>query len=818
MKIHQTQNVPKTVLKKYFRLMREANEKKQDLMFLHDEVFNIKGSSSFRAWQLYNAILARLGKERKQLPDLHRHNYFEHITGDIYTEIERYTLMIRRMEKEILLLQSIVKSIENSIYYRALRKVLTATKNTKKNIAQLPMRAIKTVFPYRLRRELRHIVELLFPFWSEGIPASIQKEWDVWSEKRNPKSCDIFIFGITSYGYRTQRPQHLAMQLAKRGHRVFYIENDFISVPDSEWPFAPIQVKKQENNLYLVKFSCAKNLFIYSDKPTKKEIEILLRSLRRLVYTARVVNPVAKIDHPFWGYLREKIGMRLIYDCMDDHAGFHENSFELSKVEEEIIRHSSVVLVSSEFLKKNMLKKHANSIVMLPNAGEYDHFRKEKIESLRTPEDIAGIKKPIIGYYGAIADWLDVELVEKASKAYPEYSFVFIGRVMNKELEELAKQSKNIHLLGEKPYEVLPAYLKAFSVCTIPFLLTDLIKATHPVKFFEYAASGKPIVTTALPELLLYSSVCSLARSHKEYLAFLKAALSENQEREKDRMLLAEKNTWEMRGRVLEELIQDLLFPSVSIILLSYNHADMTIRCLESIRLRSFYPSLEIIVVDNASEKKERIKIEAYCKKLNLHFVPNKKNEGFARGNNIGMNIAQGKYFILLNNDTVVTSGWVERLVFHSLQGNVGLVGPVTNNTGNEMLIALPYNKDSLSGMEEEALWYTASHWGMENEWKVLAAFCWLLPRHVCKKIGGLDEHYGQALFEDDDYCVRVKRQGYRLIGADDVFIHHEGSKSLDEIRKAEYTRLFERNKAYFEQKWNTIWIPHHLRNEKRVI
>ncbi|HKY74392.1 MAG TPA: glycosyltransferase [Patescibacteria group bacterium] len=818
MKIHPANSVPKTVLRTYFKLMREVHEKKQDLMLLYAEVLDIKKSSSFYVWQLYNTLMEYFGKERNQLPDLRRHDYVEFVTGDIYSEIERYKRLNLRMNKEITLLQAVKNGIEHSLYYKVLRKLLAITSRSKKTVTQFPITVIKALFPYHLRRGVRRSIEMLLPFLSDGIAVEILREWDDWSQTRSPKVCDVFIFGITAYGYRTQRPQHLALQLVKRGHRVFYIENEFISVPGSDWPFAPIQVKKQENNLYIVKLSCARNLFIYSDKPTEAEVEILFRSLRRLIHKANIVNPVAKIDHPFWGYLMEKMGMRVIYDCMDEHAGFQDNDVELFRIEEKIVCQSSAVLVSSDYLKRSVEKKKAHAIVMLPNAGEYEHFRKDRIESLTVPEDIAAITKPIIGYYGAIADWLDVELVEKASKTFPKYSFVFIGRVMNKELEELAKRSKNIYLLGEKPYEILPAYLKAFTVCTIPFLLSDLIKATHPVKFFEYAASGKPIVTTALPELVPYKTVCSLARSHKEYLFYLKKAAYEHNELAKNRMRVAEKNTWEMRGQVLEELIQKLMFPPVSIIVLSYNHADMTIRCLDSIRLRSFYPSKELIIVDNASEKNEREKIETYCKKYDLHFVPNKKNEGFAKGNNIGMKVARGTHFILLNNDTVVTPGWIERLVFHSQKDNAGLVGPVTNNTGNEMLIALPYNKNTLIGMEEAALWYTASHWGMENEWKVLAAFCWLLPKHVYKKVGGLDEQYGQALFEDDDYCVRVKRQGYRLIGAEDVFIHHEGSKSLDEIRKAEYTRLFERNKAYFEQKWNTIWIPHHLRNEKRVL
>ncbi len=794
--------------------MREVQEKKQDLMCLHAEVSDIKKSSSFRLWQLYNSVMKYFGKKKKQLPDLHRSSYVDLFTEDIYSEIRRYVSMLQRIHKEIAIMQLVKKEIVDSLYYKTLRSFLSGCKRITKMIKDLPSVIIKSIFPYSMRRKIKHIFFLCFPFLSGEIPAFVHKEWGDWMDRRKNDSCDVIIFGITAFGFRTQRPQHLAYQLAKKGHRVFYIENEFSPVAESDWPFAPIHVKKQAENVYLVKLSCARNLFIYSDKPTRAEVEILIRSLRRLIYAANIINPIAKIDHPFWGYIAHKLGMRVIYDCMDEHSGFQDNCDEIASIEDKIVRSASAVLVSSAYLKKVVKKKRKDRVVMLPNAGEFEHFHRDRLESLYIPEDIASIQKPIIGYYGAIADWLDVDLIAKASKKYSEYSFVFIGRVMCKALEELASKSENIYLLGEKPYEVLPAYLKMFDVCTIPFLLTDLIKATHPVKFFEYAASGKPIVTTALPELEPYKSVCLLARSHKEYLSFIQKALVENKKMTHKRMQVAQKNTWDMRGLVLEKLIRELMFPRVSIIVLSYNNASMTIQCLESIRQRSFYPSLEYIVVDNASESSEFKKIQAYCKKWNISFVPNSTNEGFARGNNIGMKMAKGDFIILLNNDTVVTPGWIERMVFHSLPMHVGIVGPVTNSVGNEMLIALSYNSETLDGMESEARYYTATHWGVENEWKMLAAFCWLLPKRVYKKIGGLDEKYGRALFEDDDYCLRVKQCGFKLIGADDVFIHHYGSKSLHSVQKREYARLFERNKAYFEHKWNTVWVPHHLRKE----
>lgn len=820
MKKATSPKVDSATFNRYFRLLREAQEKKQDLMLLYSEVRDIKKTSSFRAWQAYNKVLATLGKERKQLPNVHRPVYTEIISEDIKSEIKRYTRMLRRMNEELLLLQEVKRGIENSVYYRSLRKIMYLSRKAKKTVLNIPTHTVKRIFPYALRRRLKHQVLTVMPFVADGVSAAIQKEWDDWINTRKSDSCDIFIFGITAFGYRTQRPQHLARQLANKGHRVFYIENEFIPRSSHNWAFAPIVAKKQENNIFLIKLSCPRNLFIYSDKPDHEDLKVMFKSFKRLLYCVRAINPLAKIDHPFWGYMLDKIAMKVVYDCMDEHTGFKDNSDALSEVESKLIENASLVLASSSYLKKNLEKRKAKEIVMLPNAGEFEHFSRKVSES-KMPEDIQNIVelgKPIVGYYGAIADWMDITLVEKAAKAFPNYSFVFIGRVMHPTIEALAKKLNNIFLLGEKLYETLPQYLQAFDVCTIPFMLTELIKATHPVKFFEYAATGKPIVTTALPELSRYKKQCYFASSHAEYLAALKKAVGEKDGQVKARIQIAKANTWDMRGQLLETEIKKLMFPKVSVIILSYNHAEMTIACLNSLLKRSFYPNLEIIVIDNASERAEQQKIKTYCLKYKLAFIANKTNEGFAKGNNQGLKKAKGTYLVLLNNDTVVTPGWAERLVFHSLGEDVGLVGPITNSVGNEMLVPLPYDKTTLEGMEYEALSYTTSHWGMQHEWKMLAAFCWLIPKHVYKRVGGLDENYGQALFEDDDYCAQLKRLGYRLIGTDDVFIHHYGSQSLDEIKRVEYAKLFERNKAYFEQKWDTVWIPHHLRGEKRAM
>ena len=422
------------------------------------------------------------------------------------------------------------------------------------------------------------------------------------------------------------------------------------------------------------------------------------------------------------------------------------------------------------------------------------------------------IKKPIIGYYGAIAEWFDVNLVKKLSEEFRTSSIVLIGRVNNSEVEELATRSSNIYLLGEKNYEDLPEYLQEFDVCIIPFIINDLIKATSPVKAFEYMASGKPIVTTNIPELKPYNNEVYLSRSHKDFIANIKKALNENSDSKiKTRQWVAKRNTWEERGGILEKNIKDILFPKVSVIILTYNNPLITRDCIESLYRRSFYPNFETIIVDNASDNPTLKELTQLNYKYKFKLIKNKENLGFAEGNNIGMKNANGKYLILLNNDTKVTPGWISRLLYHISKDNVGFVGPVTNNIGNEAKVYFKYNILDNKDLEKAAMEYTSSHWGSVLKLSRIAAFCWIMKKSLYNEVGEFDKRFGKALFEDDDYCYRVTQEGYEILCAEDVFIHHWGGIT-SKWQSSEYNKLLEENRNKFEDKWKIKWTPHKFR------
>lgn len=662
------------------------------------------------------------------------------------------------------------------------------------------------------KKVMSYVRKFLFPA-TQDIPLEVLQEWEAYPNTRSNTSLDIIEFSMISWNFRFQRPQHLALQLAKKGHRIFYIEHEFISYLHPNRKIAPIQVKKMATNVYKIIISASRELFIYKDKTSKNDKKIIMASLKNLFDQAKIINPIAKIDHPFWSQILDELSMPIIYDCMDNHQGFHETNQKNSQQEIKLFQSANITLVSSKYLSKKANKFNAKNIVLLPNACDYKHFsKKQQIY----PLDIKNLPKPIIGYYGAIGEWFDTKILEDIAKKNSSLSIVLIGQVLNKEVKILSQKYPNIHLLGEKPYSILPDYLHYFDVAMIPFKLNELIKATHPVKMFEYFAAKKPVVSTEIPEILEYSNIINFANQKNFSIQINKFLQGRNTSILEKELVIAKENQWQNRGDLLNKNIFEKLFPKVSVVILTYNGTKMSKDTIDSVLKRSFYPNLETIVVDNASEKETVLMLKKYKKNPNLKIILNRINFGFAKGNNIGTRLATGEYIILLNNDVLVTPGWVSRLIYHASKNNVGLVGPVTNSIGNEAKINISYDPENMIELENEATKYTNKHWGETQELNNLAAFCWICPKSVYNKIGELDERFGRGMFEDDDYCYRVKKAGYKIICADDVFIHHFGGASFKKIVSQEYLNLFESNKKKFEDKWNTKWIPHQYREELR--
>jgi GT2 family glycosyltransferase len=247
----------------------------------------------------------------------------------------------------------------------------------------------------------------------------------------------------------------------------------------------------------------------------------------------------------------------------------------------------------------------------------------------------------------------------------------------------------------------------------------------------------------------------------------------------------------------------------IDIIIVSYNGLKYLRECVASILAFTTCPDYRILIVDNASEPSVRNYLrDLAAVEKRIHIIFNASNLGFAAANNLGFRFsAERDFIVLLNNDTVVSPGWLCRLVEHAQQPGAGLVGPVTNWTGNEAKIPVPYH--SVSDMPDFAEAFARAHAGQVFDIPMLAMYCIAMRRTVVEQVGLLDERFGIGLFEDEDYARRVRQVGLRILCAQDVFVHHYGMSSFGRLPSAQYYQLFEHNRQLFEAKWGESWSPH---------
>lgn len=250
--------------------------------------------------------------------------------------------------------------------------------------------------------------------------------------------------------------------------------------------------------------------------------------------------------------------------------------------------------------------------------------------------------------------------------------------------------------------------------------------------------------------------------------------------------------------------------PRVSILVVTYGNLALTRLCLASLQRAAGAISFEVVVVDNASvdETAPWLREMAAAKLLPLTVELNRENRGFAGANNQAAARARGEVLVFLNNDCVVVPGWLEALVGHlERDTSLGLVGPVTNSGGNAEAQLGTHYRD-LDGMRRFAEEYTRAHAGEECDVTMLPLFCAAMARDRFLALGGLDERYGLGLFEDDDLAMAVRRRGWRVALAHDVFVHHYGGAAFGRMEPRRYLRLWWQNRRAYERKWATSWQP----------
>ncbi|HEU5251479.1 MAG TPA: glycosyltransferase, partial [Thermoanaerobaculia bacterium] len=648
----------------------------------------------------------------------------------------------------------------------------------------------RRVMPLAWRRAIRRRFSPEKVFGLRKPPVDIPRfEFDP-SESR-PGRPDVVVLPVIAWSYRRQRPQQLALALARGGRRVFYG-----SLEGEGEPREPTGVARGVTLLPIAG--------VRREDPADRRLEgsTLDRAADSLAGARErfeLHETALLVQSPFWAPLATRLsarfGWKVVYDCLDEHAAFPANRPQaLAAAEEEVLAAADLVVATSEPLVERLRRRRPDAI-LLPNAADADAFG-----ALPDPAAVAG--RLTVGYAGAVDDWFDFDLVAAAARLRPQWRFEIVGGVEGRR-PAASRFPENVVFTGERPYSEMPAIRAKFDVEIIPFRLSALTHATDPVKLYEALAAGRGVVATPMRALapLQERDLVRFAETPEDLVRQIASAAAAGHAEIERRRAFARENTWEVRAEELGRRLEEL-WPLVSILAVTHDGIGWTRLFFESLERRTDWPRFEVVVADNASTDGTREWLGDEERKGGLRAVMLPENRGFAAGINAAASAARGRYLCLMNNDTVVTRGWLSALVRHlERDAGLGMVGPSTNEIANEAKVEVGYRE--LKHLESWARGFTRANAGRADDVPMLAMFCALLSRDVFDRVGPLDERFEIGMFEDDDYSRRLAAEGLRLAVARDSFVHHAGRGTFRAMPEEEYLRIYRENGRRFEEKWS---------------
>ncbi len=269
-------------------------------------------------------------------------------------------------------------------------------------------------------------------------------------------------------------------------------------------------------------------------------------------------DPNIIIYEPRFSCVIGKIGDCLVcYKVLDNRMEFLGVPRWINDNIDFLTSKADIIVTSSQSLFDKFKRNREHDIFLVGNGAEVEHFKKA-IGNIEIPDDLNSIEKPILGYIGTIGEWFDFKLIDEILHIYPNISIVLLGHIFLKqkiEIDRLKKAHSNFFVLGKKPYNLLPNYVKGFDACIIPFKINELTLSVNPNKLYEYLAGGKPVISVALPELKKYKGIVYLAENHDEFIVHVNTALTSKHDLKKF-LKIAEENTWDDKAKIVVNLIE----------------------------------------------------------------------------------------------------------------------------------------------------------------------------------------------------------------------------------------------------------------------
>jgi glycosyltransferase involved in cell wall biosynthesis len=372
-------------------------------------------------------------------------------------------------------------------------------------------------------------------------------------------SYSLIVHSHLRWDFVWQRPQQILSRLARR-HAVLFVEEP-VFVDDIE--SASLEVAEAVPGVHRVVPRLPATLRTsYDESATavRSLLERLIANDARLA--AAFGEPVQWFYTPMpapimIGAFNER---GVVYDCMDELAKFRFAPPELTQREQFLISRADVVFTGGRNLYESKSRRHGN-VHFFGCGVDAEHFSRALHADTPIASELRNLPRPILGYFGVIDERLDYALIECLSDWFVSGSVVFVGPTAKVERSELPQQP-NIYWIGQRAYERLPEYVKGFDVCLMPFALNEATEYINPTKTLEYMAAGKPIVSTAVPDVLRnFVPVVRIAETAREFVDAVSLALMPEPGRIREGIARARAATWESTVNAMEAVIAQAIHP-----------------------------------------------------------------------------------------------------------------------------------------------------------------------------------------------------------------------------------------------------------------
>ena len=370
----------------------------------------------------------------------------------------------------------------------------------------------------------------------------------------------IIVHSHLTWDWVWQRPQQFLSRFSAR-HPILFVEGP-VPTPGLPNVKGMVEVREVEEfpNIIVLRSHVPAERWgdgAWVDKERRRLVQEVLAGPLGLGF----IDPVQWFYDPmavtaFAGHMGERA---IVFDCMDQLSQFRGAPKELLRRERELLAIADVVFAGGPKIGKDKIRHNANTHTF--GCGvDVAHFGKARAAETEIPAELAGLPGPVFGFFGCVDERIDYDLLAKLADANPTGSVVIIGPPIKVDSATFP-QRPNLHWLGGRDYQQLPAYVKGFDVCMMPFALNEATEFINPTKALEYMATARPVVSTAVEDVVLqFSDVCGIARSHEEFIALCQRAAVHPERATIERGLaLAGRNSWESIVARMEDLIEEAL-------------------------------------------------------------------------------------------------------------------------------------------------------------------------------------------------------------------------------------------------------------------